>query len=206
MLHTTRLSLFQRIGRVPGDPGVWGEFVALYAPAVLRWCRGHGLQESDAEDVCQDVLVRFWRHAEKFRYDPSRRFRAYLRRIVLSAVADWSESRRPDQLPQDDPAIERLLHSVPARHDLAARIEEAFDMERFAIAMEEVRGRVNGRTWEAFRLLALEHETGAAVAARLDMTTNHVYVARFTVQKLIREAIERVDGPLTAACGPPANG
>lgn len=198
-LRTTRLSLFERLGRGPGDPHAWGEFVALYGPAVVQWCGGHGLQDSDAHDVAQEVLVRFWRQAERFRYDPSRRFRSYLRRMVVSAVADWSESRKRDRMPLAAPALEQLLASVPARDDLAARIEQTFDTELLAIAMEEVEGRVSGPVWQAFRLLAIERLPAKEVATRLAMTTNHAYVARFKVQRMIRETIDRLEGAVEGA-------
>lgn len=192
-MHTTRVSLFHRMGRTPGDPGVWGEFVALYGPAVVGWCRGHGLQDCDAHDVAQDVLVRFWRQAEQFRYDPSRRFRSYLRRIVLSAVADWANSRSLDRAALECPAVQRVLAGIPARVELAARIERAFDMELLAIAMDDVKQRVTAPVWNAFHLLAIEHVPGTEVASRLGMTTNHAYVARFRVQKMIRDALDRLE-------------
>ena len=191
-LHTTRVSLFLRIRGTPGDSGVWAEFVGLYGPAIVRWCRRHGLQDTDAHDVAQEVLVRFWRMAGKFRYDPARRFRAYLRRMVLSAVADWSEVRRADRDATGDDALQKVLDEAPAREDLAARIEEAFDTEMLDLAMEEVEERVKPRTWEAFRLLAIERIPGAEVAARLDMDVNHAYVARFQVQRMIRDEIVRL--------------
>ncbi len=171
---------------------MWAEFVGLYGPAIVRWCRRHGLQDTDAHDVAQEVLVRFWRMAGKFRYDPARRFRAYLRRMVLSAVADWSEVRRADRDATGDDALQKVLDEAPAREDLAARIEEAFDTEMLDLAMEEVEERVKPRTWEAFRLLAIERIPGAEVAARLDMDVNHAYVARFQVQRMIRDEIVRL--------------
>lgn len=105
---STRRSLLIRLrvaarGSVGVDDGdvdhaaAWEEFVRIYTPEVLRWCRGCGLQETDAADVCQDVLVRFWKQAANFEYDPSRRFRGYLRQILNTALAGWSAARRPDR-------------------------------------------------------------------------------------------------------------
>lgn len=202
-LHTTRVSLLLRIRGTPGDPGVWGEFVGLYGPAVVQWCRRHGLQDSDAHDVAQEVLVRFWRLAGKFRYDPSRRFRSYLRRMVLSAVSDWSDIRRADRDATGDDALQRVLDLAPAREELAARIEEAFDTELLALAMGEVEERVKPRTWQAFRLLAIERLPGTEVAARLHMDVNHAYVARFQVQRMIRDTVVRLESTDTAAAGLP---
>lgn len=186
--NTTRVSLFERIGAAPDDAGVWADFVATYGPAVVQWCRRHGLQHSDAHDVSQDVLLRFWRHAEAFRYDPARRFRGYLRRMVVTAVSDWSRSRRDDRMGTGNAAIQALLSTIPAREELVRRMEEAFDLEIVQMAMQEVECRVEPRTWEAFRLLAFERLPAAEVASRLAMTVDNAYRARSYVVGMLRAA------------------
>ncbi len=193
MLHTTRVSLFARIAGLPADPGAWSDFVETYAPAVVHWCRRHGLQESDAHDVAQEVLVRFWRHADRFRYDPALRFRGYLRQMVHNAIVDWSAARRPDRLATGDEAVQDQLASAPAREELADRIERAFDMERLSAAMIEVEARVKPRTWQAFRLLALERLPGREVAERLGIDVNLAYNARMNVQRMISDTLRRQD-------------
>lgn len=193
LLQTTRVSLLARLGTGSSDPSAWPEFVGTYGPAVIAWCRHHGLQDSDAEDVTQDVLFRFWRHSERFRYDPLRRFRGYLRRMVMTAVADWSAARALDRQATGDEAVQGLLRDVPARVDLARRIEDAFDHEALVIAMREVEARVLPQTWQAFRLLAIERLSGDEVAGRLGIEVNHAYRARSRVQGMIREVIRRLE-------------
>ena len=40
----------------------WEEFVALYGCLIFGWARSDfGLQASDADNLCQEVLVRVWR-------------------------------------------------------------------------------------------------------------------------------------------------
>ncbi|MFM1904963.1 MAG: hypothetical protein RLZZ440_2863, partial [Planctomycetota bacterium] len=150
-------------------------------------------QEADAQDVAQEVLAKFWNRAGSFEYDPTRHFRGYLRRIVISAIADWSARRgsRPLGSNQDPEAV---LASLPAREDLVARIEAAYDTERVAAAMREVKARVQPHTWAAFQLLAIEGLPGAEVAARLGMEVNTAYVARRKVQRMIREVANRLEG------------
>jgi len=43
--HTTRISLMARLGGADPDTAAWDEFVRLYAPHVIHWCRGHGIKE-----------------------------------------------------------------------------------------------------------------------------------------------------------------
>jgi RNA polymerase sigma-70 factor (ECF subfamily) len=56
---------------------------------------------------------------------------------------------------------------------------------------------VTPRTWEAFRLLAVEGRPGAEAAALLGMQVGAVFTARSRVQKMLQEqvaALEREDG------------
>ena len=199
--RTTRVSLIARIRDVPGDPGAWSEFVAIYGPAVVQWCRSHGLQHDDAHDVAQNVLVRFWRHASGFRYGPARRFRDYLRQMVVAAVSEWSATRHADRVGTGGEAIQDLLASIPARDGLVHRIEEAFDMELLDLALRDVEPRVKPRTWQAFRLLAIDGVPAADVAGRLGMTVNNTYRARKFVLRLLQRTVARLDRPADGFVG-----
>ena len=53
----TRVSLLLRMRDV-SDNGSWREFVECYGPRVLGWCRKCGLQEADAADATQMVLLK----------------------------------------------------------------------------------------------------------------------------------------------------
>jgi RNA polymerase sigma factor (sigma-70 family) len=192
--QTTSISLMARLNGGAGSDEAWDEFVRVYGPHVIQWCRGHGLAEADALDVSQDVLLRFWRRAAEFQYDPAQTLRGYLRRMVLSAVSDWADQIRRGGRVGRHESLEALLENLPARDDLAARLERAFDTELLAIAMRDVEQRVQAHTWEAFCLLALEGRSGAEVAERLGMEVNTAYVARAKVQRMIREAITRLEG------------
>jgi len=201
-LRTTRVSLIARIRDVPGDPGAWSEFVAIYGPAVVQWCRSHGLQHDDAHDVAQNVLVRLWRHAASFRYEPARRFRDHLRRIVVASVSDWTATRHADRLDTGGgEAILDVLASIPARDGLVHRIEEAFDMELLDLALRDVETRVKPRTWQAFRLIAIDGMPAADAAVRLGMTVNNTYRARKFVLRLLQRTVARITRSAGAAAG-----
>lgn len=189
----TRASLLERLQAVPVPAAAWEDFVRVYGPPVHRWCREQGLQPADAADVAQDVLVRFWRQSARFRYDPRATFRGYLRTIVRGAVADWYTDhyrRLPEaerRLPFDH------LARIPARDDLAARLEEAFDTELASVAMRDVRERVQPHTWQAFYRQVIDRCPGVEVAAELGVDVNVVYVARHKVMRMIRETVRRLE-------------
>ena len=199
---TTRISLLNVLRDEPDDDAAWGEFVRVYGPAVVTWCRERGLQHDDALDVTQDVLLRFWRTSKQFDYNPRGRFRNYLEQVARSALVRWTEQAGAPH----DQATRSLLEKIPEREDLLARLAEAYDTELVAFAMAEVKTRVRPHTWQAFELLALEHRSGADVAATLNIEVNTAYVARRKVQRMIREIIDRLEGPLAPPRAPDTHG
>jgi RNA polymerase sigma-70 factor (ECF subfamily) len=192
---TTNASLLDKLPGAPPASAAWDDFVRVYGRPVHRWCRAHGLQPADAADVAQEVLVRFWRQSGRFRYRQGAKFRGYLWVIVRGAVADWHADRRRSTPPDAEPATDPLkkLCSLPARDDLAARIEEAFDTELMALAMQRVRNRVQPRTWRAFQRMVIDLLPGIEVAAELGVEVNVVYVARHKVTRMIRETVHEME-------------
>lgn len=187
----TPYSLLMRLSQEVGDSHAWDEFVRRYQPRILAWCSGRGLQPADAEDIAQIVLEQLLTTMREFRYDPTRSFRAWLRTVTVRAcnrfvLSEHRAAGRKDRLSL------RLIDEAPAREDLARRIEEAFDEELLEQAMETVRGSVAPHTWEAFRLTALLHQSGAEAARQLSMPVMHVYVARQRVQMRLRQEVRRL--------------
>jgi RNA polymerase sigma-70 factor (ECF subfamily) len=189
----THASLLSRLRREPQDQSAWDDFVGRYGPRIVAWCRRWGLQEADAQDVAQAVLVLLAVKLRGFVYDPSRSFRAWLKLLTRHAWSDFlAERRRPGAGSGDSGMLDRL-HSVEARDDLERRLEEAFDLELFESAKACVRDRVAPRTWQAFELTAIEGLSGAEVASRLGMQVAAVFMAKSNVKKMIQEQIQQMD-------------
>jgi RNA polymerase sigma-70 factor (ECF subfamily) len=193
----TRVTLLGLLRRDPTNQQAWGEFVGHYGPKVYGWCQRWGLQDADAQDVTQNVLLRLAGKLRDFRYDPSRSFRAWLKTLAHHAVSDLHQARRRPGQGSGDSAVVRLLESVGARDDLARRLEEEFDRELLEEAMHRVRLRVAPQTWAAFRLTALEGLSGAEAAARIPMQVAQVFVAKRRVQKMLRDEVVQLEGDET---------
>jgi RNA polymerase sigma-70 factor (ECF subfamily) len=193
----TSASMLARLRQGERDQAAWSAFVERYGPQLYSWGRRWGLQEADAEDVAQGVLLKLAVKLRDFEYDPSRRFRSWLRTVAQRAWIDLvREQQRGGRAAGDSAAFEQL-HQVQARDDLQARLEAAYDLELLAGAMARVRGRVEPHTWEAFRLLTEEGLPVAEVTARLQLPAAVVYKARSKVQKMLREEMKTLD-----ECGP----
>jgi RNA polymerase sigma-70 factor (ECF subfamily) len=191
----TSPTLLEQLRQAPADQAAWGRFVDRYAPKIYNWSRRLGLQSEDAEDVTQDVLCKLAAAMRTFRYDPSASFRAWLKTLTHHAWYDFVRHReRAGRANGDSGFHQRQLATCAAREDLVHHLQEEFDQELLEEAMARVRLRIEPRTWEAFRLLALEGWPGTRAAARLGMRVAAVFMARSNVQKLLQEEVRKLEG------------
>jgi RNA polymerase sigma-70 factor (ECF subfamily) len=189
----TSASLLGRLRGDAPDQVAWSDFVRRYGPRIYQWCRRWQLQEEDAQDVTQAVLVRLAEKMRSFQYDPARSFRAYLKTLAHYACCDFLEGRRRPGAGVGGSSVLQMLHTVEARDDLAGRLEAEFDREVLEEAMARVRERVRPHTWEAFRLTALKGRSGADAARHLGMDVTGVFKAKSNVQKMLQEEVRRLE-------------
>ena len=192
-LPTTNVTLLTQLRQDPSDQAGWDEFVERYGRHIYRWCRQWKLQDADAEDVTQNILVKLTQKLRSFAYDPSRSFRGWLKTVAHHAWRDFEDSRRHAQPAAGDSHAQDLMLTLEAREDMMLKLEKAFDLELLEAAKVRVRLRVAPHTWEAFRLMALEGLPVAEVAARVHLQVAMVYVAKSKVQKMLQEEIGKLE-------------
>jgi RNA polymerase sigma-70 factor (ECF subfamily) len=180
--------------QVPADQNAWARFADRYGRKIFAWCRCWNLQESDAEDVTQNVLLKLAEKMRTFEYDPSRSFRAWLKTVTRHAWIDYASARSAAVAAGGSQAFE-LLQKAEAREDLVKRLDAEFDQELLEEAMARVRMRVVPRTWEAFERTALRGESGAEAAHALGMKVATVFVAKSKVQKMLQEELHKLESP-----------
>jgi RNA polymerase sigma factor (sigma-70 family) len=188
----TSVTLLGRLRHDPKDEAAWNEFVARYEPEIFRWCLGWRLQESDARDVTQDVLLKLHGLLAKFAYDPSKSFRGWLKTLTRHAWHDLVDEKKRGGIGSGGSRMAELIANIGAGDDLEEHLTEEFHRELMEQAMNLVQPRVAERTWDAFRLTALEGCSGASAAARLEMNIARVYTAKSQVKMMIREEIRKL--------------
>jgi RNA polymerase sigma factor (sigma-70 family) len=189
----TRITLLGRLRSAPGDPAAWSEFVEWYGQKIYVWCRNWGLQEADAQDVTQEVFLKLSLRMQDFRYDSQGSFHAWLKTVSHHTWQDYlGKQRKAGQASGSADAMNRL-NAIEARDDLEKWIAAAGDEELLKEAAIRVRIRVEPRTWDAFRLLALEGRSGAEAAKVLGMKVGALFVARSKVQRMLREELARLE-------------
>lgn len=187
---TTSLTLLGRLRRDPTDQSAWDAFVQRYGRKIFIWARQWGLQEADAHDVTQNVLLKLAGQMRSFTYQPGGSFRAWLKTVAYHAWCSFLSGRKEVHGQTD--ALE-ALNSVAAREDFLRGLEEECDRELLEQAMAHVRLRVQPHTWQAFSLMAIDGLSGAEAGARLGMKVATVFVARSKVQKMLHEEVRRLE-------------
>ena len=189
----TSPTLLGRLRQNPADTAAWSTFVLRYGPRIHAWCRHWRLQEADAQDVTQDVMVKLVSRMRTFSYDRSGSFRGWLKTVTYHAWRDYLHGRQRAGQGSGDSAVLAVLHGLEAGDDLARHLEKEFDLELLEAAAARVRLRVKPHTWEAYRLLTEDRLSVPEVAGRLHMQVAMVFVARSKVKRMLREQVRKLE-------------
>lgn len=183
---STQSTLIREI-RDPRNAQAWNELVDRYALVLYRVCRRQRLQDADAADVVQNVLVRVSRSAQT--YDPDRgRFRSWLMTITSREIQRYRQRR--DGIPTgvtNDIAAENL------RKELEADWVIEFTNHLFDMALREVRSEVEERSWLAFQEVWLEEQKVLEVATRHGKSVQWVYRNKYQLLERLREKVDRLE-------------
>jgi RNA polymerase sigma-70 factor (ECF subfamily) len=183
-MHTTPASLLERL-RHPAQPEAWARFVELYTPLLYHWARRTGLQDQDAADLVQEVLLVLVKKLPEFRYDNSKSFRAWLRTVMVNK---WREGQRRRSVPVDQAA--RLADLPDPQNDGAEALgEDEYRRHLTTRALQVMRPEFQPTTWRAFWEVAVAGRPAAEVAAELGLSINAVRAAKFRVLWRLRQEL-----------------
>jgi RNA polymerase sigma-70 factor, ECF subfamily len=180
-MHTTPISLLERL-RDTRETTAWDQFVELYTPLLLYWARKAGLQESDAADLVQDVLLVLIRKLPEFHYERGGSFRSWLRTITLNK---WRDRHKRARLPLSQQGED--LAEYPEREPAEFLDAAEYRRQLLAQALDIIRRDVQPLTWQASAAHGLEGRAAAEVAAELGLSVGAVYAAKFRIMSRLRD-------------------
>lgn len=191
---TTRSSLLFRL-RDPQDHRAWVEFVSLYEPVIYRLLRRHGLQDSDAREIMQELFLAVSGNID--RWDPARErgsFRGWLRRVTRNLVINWLKHRDRRVAASGGSDMLAMLDMLPAAEEPASA-EFDYELRRvlFQRAAEQVRAEVRPAAWSAFWEISIAGESPADVAGKLGMTLGAIRVAKCRVLARLRAKVDELE-------------
>jgi RNA polymerase sigma-70 factor (ECF subfamily) len=188
----TRESLILRLPSSQ-DALAWREFIAIYEPLIIRFAGRRGLQEADAREIAQNVLIAVAKSVDRWQPDRERgRFRAWLFRIARNQLINWI-SKQATQASSARALDGSALEHFPSEDYRAAEIELEYRREMFRVAAAQARDSFSASTWDAFWRTAVLAESVDSVAASLELSPGAVYIARSRVTSKIRDIIVQLE-------------
>lgn len=183
----THPTLLARLGD-PGDATAWSEFCEIYEPTTYRLARRYGLQDADAREVTQEVLLTVSRKIHGFDLGRDGRFRGWLNTIARNTTIDALRRRNVSGVGGSD-FLQQLNHITGSDSPEDSQFDLQAKREQFRWAAEQIRKAVSPQQWEAFWLTAVDGLPGDQVAAALEMSVGAVYVARCRTLARIKQVL-----------------
>lgn len=189
----TRASLVVRLQNAR-DEAAWSEFLSLYEPLILRLMRRNALQDSDARDVCQQVLAAVASDVADWRPDGAKAsFRRWLFQIARYRVIKFLAQRRRGPAGQGGTDAQIWLAAQPAAaSDASAEFDREYRQQLLLHATEQIRAEFRESTWKAFWRTCIDGRPVAEIAAELGMSPGNVYVARSRIIARLRDRVSEL--------------
>jgi RNA polymerase sigma-70 factor (ECF subfamily) len=174
------MSLLERVRR-QSDSDAWERLVRLYTPLLLYWARKTGLNEADAADLVQDVLVVMVQKLPEFQYQTGRSFRGWLRTVLMNKWRDRPQRAGTSPMESGD---------HPRAPDEDALEDREYRLFVLGQALRIMTTDFEPATWQACWETVVLGRPAAEVAAELGLSVNAVYLARSRVLARLRQDLE----------------
>ena len=192
----TRVSVIAGVCRQ--DPERWREFDSIYRPILLAYLRNRGLEESEVNDVIQDVFVKLLGKIQT--YDRERcKFRTWLFSIAQHTLVDRVR-RRARYNKAVHGWVAQMLRATPS--DSLQMAEDWVKLHRKGIlehALKEIRAHSSSKVWSCFEQRLLAGRPAAAIASELKIEPSAVYVYASRVLKRVREVCHEFDEDISGS-------
>lgn len=191
----TSQSLLSRVRK--DDSDAWTRFFALYDPLIRLWCAKVGLREPHLDDVKQEVFIAVRKHLADFKKDsPNDSFRAWLRTVTSSKIADFWRRQKADAVPVGGSDALKIIAAVPDSTDDSSKSELTEEKGvLYRMAVELMKTDFENNTWSAFWRTVIDGLSAREVADELGITRNAVHLAKARVLKRLRqEFVDLIDG------------
>lgn len=191
----TQYSLLARLSD-PSDREAWYQFAELYQPVIYRLARGKGLQDADAQDLAQQVLMSVARAIPNWRkYSEQTLFRHWLKKVTKNTILN-ALSRSPKEGVAASSILIGLSGTGGSDSDLERQIDAEHHREIYRKASAVVQQQVQETTWEAFRRSAILGQSPSQVSQSTGLSVGSVYVARSRVLSKLRDAVGKIEKSL----------
>lgn len=171
------------------------EFVELYERAVFRYVRFKGLQDADALEVVQQVLIAVHGSVDEWNPNGPGSFRAWLLRVSSNLATSLVRQRHRERMLTGGTHVYNALNAASSAADQDTANEEDLEWRQWAFcwASSKAQRAVSEITWRAFWLTAVENRPPADVAKQLELSVGAVYAAKCRVLQRLRLSVGEIE-------------
>ncbi len=197
----TRASLLSRLKNWE-DRESWQDFANTYERLIYGTALKSGLNDAEAKDVLQEVLVSVAKRIDEFKSDPTiGTFKGWLLNLTRWRIADQRRKRLPTKYgpaegtaPDQTPTVERVPDD--AADSLAQIWENEWRQGLLDAAVARVRRRAKPKQFQIFELYSLRNWPGAKVARELGLSLGQIYLVNHRLKKLLRQELAALERKL----------
>ncbi len=177
----------------PENREAWAEFVQIYRPVIYRMARRRGMQDADAQDLSQDVLLRVSKSIEGWVPQEGVRFRHWLRKVSSNAIVTAVTKAKPLGI-VNGTAAEQILAETPETSAITTELRDECFREQYLRAAAIVKVDVSPVTWAAFEQTVILGQSCEDAAKSLGKTLGTIYAARSRILKRLQIEVQRLEG------------
>jgi RNA polymerase sigma-70 factor (ECF subfamily) len=188
----TRSSLIAQV-QSPEDREAWDQFVLIYRPVIYRLARRRGMQDADAQDLSQDVLIRISKSIKGWVPQEGVRFRHWLRKVANNAIVTALTKSKPLGIVNGS-AAEQILAETPEASAVTSELQDECFREQYLRAAAIVKVDVSPATWAAFEQTVIQGQSCEEAAESLGKSLGTIYAARSRILKRLQFEVQRLEG------------
>ena len=182
---STHKSLLERVQN--GDEISWSEFYDRYKGIIRAVGALYQFSDDEQDDLVQRVMMKFFANVKTYVYREGQvKFRTYLARIIRSEAVDFIRANAARKQ-----AEERVVGGDVEDDSFEREFMTEWRKVVLAEALEELRGRVKFKTYQAFQLYGLQNRPCRDVAALLEISEHQVHLAKSRCAQMLKEIIAR---------------
>jgi RNA polymerase sigma-70 factor (ECF subfamily) len=204
----TRQSLLARL-KDWEDQESWREFFDTYWRLIHATAFKAGLNEAEAQEVVQEVMLAAAKKMPSFTYEPGKdSLKGWLLAVTRWKVADQFRKRDPNAESRGDTgasiargraasgeegtARTATVDRVPDPHQIDAVWDSEWRENLLRVALDRVKVRVNPAHYEMYHLHVVQGLSARETARALDTSAAAVHLAKHRVGRLVKAELKRL--------------
>ena len=190
--YKTRQTLLERLNDRYDDTS-WQEFVETYRSYIFIVIRRMNINESDAEDLVQQVLLKLWEKLPDFAYDSKKRFRSFVATVARNKVNDFIRSRMAEAARLEKKAQEEETDSLNKINvpDIDIIVQKEWELFISNLALQNLRKVTQEDSIQTFERI-MKGEDAQVIAEERDVNKNSIHQSFRRVKDKMIEEIKRL--------------